>query len=256
MIIYKSDSTRVVIKCEGDCTFYCKLAKYKQDNFWHIVSLVDEHSCFRSSKNRHAKPKLLAKKLLPQLRHNAKMKCSAVIAESWYKWGVFLDRFQASRIKGEAKRIIEGAELDQYTHLRSYADELLRSNPNSTVIIKSEVGQDGPVFVRMYVCFAAFRLAFTTYCRPLIGLDGCFLKGVYGGQLLTAIGKDGNNQMFPIAFAVVEAETKDSWEWFVELLLNDLNSVKPRKWSFISDQKKVWIRLLTLLVAVLFLFTL
>src|ERR1044072_8282303 len=59
--------------------------------------------------------------------------------------------------------------------------------------------------------------------------------------------------MFPIAFTVVEAETKDSWEWFVELLLNDLNRIKPRKWSFISDQHKVWIVLLNLLIVLLFI---
>lgn len=97
------------------------------------------------------------------------------------------------------------------------------------------------MFERMYVCFAACKRAFATTCRPLIGLDGCFLKGIYGGQLLAAVGKDGNNQMLPIAFAVVEAETRDSWAWFVELLLEDLNSIQPNKWSFISDQQKVLI---------------
>ncbi|XP_058783131.1 uncharacterized protein LOC131657786 [Vicia villosa] len=60
---------------------------------------------------------------------------------------------------------------------------------------------------------------------PLTGLDACFLKGGYGGQLMAAVGSDGNNQIFPIANAVVEAETKDSWECFINLLLVDLQSV-------------------------------
>ncbi|XP_057434675.1 uncharacterized protein LOC130727535 [Lotus japonicus] len=124
------------------------------------------------------------------------------------------------------------------SHLRQYAAELLRSNPGSTVIIKSAVGVHGPVFERIYVCFEATKTAFAKHCRPLIGLDGCFLKGLYGGQLLSAVGKDGNNQMFPIAFAVVEAETKDSWTWFLNILLHDMNSVKPQNWAFISDQQK------------------
>jgi len=76
-------------------------------------------------------------------------------------------------------------------------------------------------------------------CRPLIGLDRCFLKGRYGGHLLSVVGKDGNNQMIPIAFAVVEAETKESWDWFMELLLSDLNGIEFKRWSFISDQQKV-----------------
>lgn len=208
------------------------------DNFWKIVSLVDTHSCCRSSKNRHARPKILAKKLLPTIRHTPKMKLKAIIGECQNRWGVVLNIYQAGRVRKEALKLIHGAEQEQYTHLRSYADELLRSNPNSTMIIKTEMGEDGPVFQRMYVCFATCKLAFARNCRPLIGLDGCFLKGVYGGQLLAAVGKDGNNQMFPIAFAVVEAETKDSWQWFMELLMEDLNTIRQREWTFISDQQK------------------
>jgi hypothetical protein len=64
-------------------------------------------------------------------------------------------------------------------------------------------------------------------------------SGRYGGHLLSAIGKDANNQMIPIAFAVVEAETKDSWDWFMDLLLSDLNGIEFKRWSFISDQQKV-----------------
>ncbi|GKV11447.1 hypothetical protein SLEP1_g22707 [Rubroshorea leprosula] len=37
------------------------------------------------------------------------------------------------------------------------------------------------------------------------------------------IGKDGNNQMFPIAWAVMEFECLESWQWFFELLKTDLD---------------------------------
>jgi hypothetical protein len=66
------------------------------------------------------------------------------------------------------------------------------------------------------------------------------LKGEHGGQLMAAVGQDGNNQMFPIAYAVVEAETKESWQWFLNLLLEDLNIVQHNQYAFISDQQKVY----------------
>jgi hypothetical protein len=44
--------------------------------------------------------------------------------------------------------------------------------------------------------------------------------------------------MIPIAYAVVEAETRDSWQWFLNLLLEDLNSIQQRDWAFISDHQK------------------
>jgi hypothetical protein len=48
------------------------------------------------------------------------------------------------------------------------------------------------------------------------------LRGTMGGQLLCAIGTDGNDDIFPIAFAMAEAETRDSWQWFITILLKDL----------------------------------
>ena len=41
-----------------------------------------------------------------------------------------------------------------------------------------------------------------------------FLKTFFGGQMLAVVGKDGDDQMYPIAWAVVESENNDSWEWF------------------------------------------
>ena len=60
----------------------------------------------------------------------------------------------------------------------------------------------------MFICFDALKRGWKGGCRPLIGLDGCFLKGVCKGQLLTAIGLDGMDQMYPIAWAVINKENK------------------------------------------------
>ncbi|KAL4357626.1 hypothetical protein AHAS_Ahas09G0205500 [Arachis hypogaea] len=56
-----------------------------------------------------------------------------------------------------------------------------------------------------------------------------------GGQLLTAIGRDSNDQMLPIAYAVVEAKTKDSWVWFLRHLADNLEPEKIAKCTFMSD---------------------
>lgn len=65
------------------------------------------------------------------------------------------------------------------------------------------------------------------------------MKGPWPGQLLTAIGIDGNNGMWPIAYAVVEKENKSSWKWFLELVIEDLGIICPKNWTFMSDQQKV-----------------
>jgi hypothetical protein len=45
----------------------------------------------------------------------------------------------------------------------------------------------------------------------VIGVNGCFLKGLFKGQLLAAVGRGDNKNMYQITFAVVEVETKGSW---------------------------------------------
>ncbi|PNX99504.1 hypothetical protein L195_g022770 [Trifolium pratense] len=234
----QNDSKRMVVKCEKGCPFHIRFSKRVGNQFWQLVSLVDEHHCHRKPQNKQAKTEWLAKKFMHTLRATPDMKPKGLVAEAIDKWGVKLSFGQAYRAKRRAIEMIEGAGREQFSHLRTYANELRNSNPNSTVIIKCVESNTGPIFERIYVCLEACKAGFAYTCRPLIGLDACFLKGDFGGQLMAAVGKDGNNKMFPIAYAVVEAETKESWLWFLDLLLEDLQSIQPKNYAFISDQQK------------------
>lgn len=44
--------------------------------------------------------------------------------------------------------------------------------------------------------------------------------------------------MYPIAWAVVDKETNESWDWFCDLLCRDLHVGDGTDWVFISDQQK------------------
>lgn len=48
---------------------------------------------------------------------------------------------------------------------------------------------------------------------------------MYGGQLLTTIGIDADNETWVITYVVVEMESRDSWTWFLELLAQDVGIV-------------------------------
>nr|GEX55513.1 hypothetical protein [Tanacetum cinerariifolium] len=64
------------------------------------------------------------------------------------------------------------------------------------------------------------------------------LKGVVKGMLLTAVGKDPNNQMFPLAWAIVETESQSSWTWFLKHLKIDIKTIDGQEWTFMSDKQK------------------
>ena len=53
------------------------------------------------------------------------------------------------------------------------------------------------------------------------------------------VGRDGNENMFPLAIAVVDIEEKVSWKWFINLLFEEFGSPSETGWVFISDQQKV-----------------
>ncbi|KAD4889280.1 hypothetical protein E3N88_21353 [Mikania micrantha] len=72
--------------------------------------------------------------------------------------------------------------------------------------------------------------------KKVIGLDGCFLKN--SGQLLSAVGRDANNHIFPLAWAVVSVENKENWMWFLDLLRDDIEIKDGFGLTLISDQLK------------------
>ena len=156
---------------------------------------------------------------------------------------------KASRARDKARDYVDGAYTQQYNHLWEYCDELRRSSPASTILMKVHTFNEGdlaaesdlmcgvPYFERLYICLEGCKKGFLAGCRPFIGLDACHLKNKSGGQLITAVCRDPNEKYFPLAYAVVEAETKDSWTWFIKLLLADIGQNK--RWMFMSDQQKV-----------------
>ncbi|CAL2248310.1 unnamed protein product [Prunus armeniaca] len=117
---------------------------------------------------------------------------------------------------------MKGTYEKQYELLWDYATKLKRTNVDSIVIIKCELEGERPRFQRIYICLAAVKQGFLRGCRPVIGFDACHIKGHHLGQLLSAVGVDPNNDMYPIVYAVVEVENYETWSWFCQLLAEDL----------------------------------
>ena len=90
-----------------------------------------------------------------------------------------------------------------------------------------------PYFERIHICLEGCKKGFLVGCKPIIGLDACHLKTKTSGQLMCVVGIDPNDEYFPFTYAVVEAETKDSWTWFLNLLPAAIGDGKT--WVFMFD---------------------
>ena len=151
---------------------------------------------------------------------------------------------KAYRAKKLAKDKIFGNYAEQYSQLKTYASELQKSNPETTVkleVVRDNIDLTSNVrqFKRIYICLGSLKKGFKQGNRELLGLDGCFLSGPWPGLILTAVGVDPNNGTYPVAYAIVEKETKDSWMWFLECLGDDLDLNQRSHFTFISDRQKV-----------------
>ena len=55
-------------------------------------------------------------------------------------------------------------------------------------------------------------------------------------MLLSAVGRDPNEQMYPLAWAVVEGENNESWQWFISELKKCVPHDNGKDWIVISDE--------------------
>ncbi|XP_031396836.1 uncharacterized protein LOC116207857 [Punica granatum] len=233
-----------VKKAEARCAKNCPWKIYgrqtqRKDAF--VVTIYDpEHRCYRSARNRQASLEWLANHYLERFRQNPDWSITEMMNDLDVKFALKVTKIVCYRARAKALTIIRWSLGEHYNLLPSYIAELKRVNRDSLfdMMVERNVPESAAIFKRFYVGFEGLKQGFLNGCRPVISLDGCFLKTHLGGQLLSAIGRDGNNQMFPIAWAVVEGENEDSWRWFLHRLTYDLGISDGFGWTMLSDQQK------------------
>ncbi|XP_014517199.1 uncharacterized protein LOC106774668 [Vigna radiata var. radiata] len=203
----KNDNRRVQVRCLGaqkscPCMAYC--GYMEGCSTWQLRKIVDNHSCSRQFNIKMMNAKWLSETLDNSLQQNPNLKINEIRSKALRKWNTNVTLSKARRAKIMASEKLESSFKNQFKRIHDYAHELLKCNPGSTVQVKVDSE-----------------------------------NGLYKGELLTTIGRDPNDQMLPLAYAIVEVENKDSWTWFLELLIEDLGGAEVgNACTFMSDQQK------------------
>ncbi|KAL4278193.1 hypothetical protein GQ457_03G025200 [Hibiscus cannabinus] len=236
----KNEKHRIRAKCKGvGCPFMIYLGK-GTDGIYQIKTLVSKHSCSVTFKNKRAYYKFVGKHFVNKLKIMPKLRLTDMMALGKEEIKVELTKNVCSRARKWAVNQIRGNVKKEFNRLYDYVFALREADPTGTfdLVVERPTPNDTPIFRRLYVCFTGLKEGFIRYCRPVLCLDGCYLKGPLKGELLAAVGRDGNNQIFPIAWAVVEVENKETWGWFLKNIQIDLQLGNGDKVTVISDMQK------------------
>lgn len=71
------------------------------------------------------------------------------------------------------------------------------------------------IFNQMF-CASKQSIEEFKHYQHVISINGIFLYKKYIGCILYTTALDGNNQLFLLAFAIVNKEDDDNWSWFID----------------------------------------
>ncbi|XP_075091460.1 protein FAR-RED ELONGATED HYPOCOTYL 3-like [Nicotiana tabacum] len=131
------------------------------------------------------------------------------MAEMQKMHGLNIGYHKAWRAIQRASALIRGTPEESYKLLSSYLYMMKSKNPGTYTNIKID---DNNRFLYMFYTYAS-SIAGWNHCRPVIAVDATFLKSKYRGVLMISVSKDANNQIFSLAFGIVESENNNSYEW-------------------------------------------
>ncbi|KAK4281002.1 hypothetical protein QN277_012552 [Acacia crassicarpa] len=239
--VVRSDKRTYQVVCEEGCPFSLYLSTYGLSIGWQVKSLVYDHKCALVYKNQRASTMWLAQHFRQRVQEAPNFKSKDMKNEVQRELKACVSLYKCKRAKKMIMEAMEGSFIDEFNKLEAYCNELKQSNPGSDVhveVSEEALEQGRRVFKRMYLCFNAAKVGWRQGCRPLIGVDGTFLKGKARGIMLTAVGIDGNDFVYPLALALVEKENAHHWAWFLQWLRHSLDLGNGETVTLISDMQK------------------
>lgn len=233
----KNDGTRVTAVCStGDCQWKIQASALSPTHNVLINAFNDEHTCEGKSHtdgNRLANHRWVASIIKDKLRDSPHYKPREIASDLQRDYGLNLNYTQAWRGKSFAQRELLNIDGEVCDELPWFCERIRKTNPGSVATLV--ISDDDSLFERLFVSFYASLHGFEHGCRPLLFLNGISLKMSKQWKLLVATSVDAQNDVFPVAFALVLVEDEENWIWFLGELKLALST--SRTITFISNRQ-------------------
>ncbi|XVF21993.1 hypothetical protein REPUB_Repub12eG0136400 [Reevesia pubescens] len=231
---FKTNNPRYIIancKAEG-CSWSIQAARLSTTKLFLIKKMSETHS-FGAGKSSapQVSTKLVKNLVNEKLRDAPHAKPREIADEILQDYGFEARYSQVWHVVEASKEKLQVPYEEGYSKLPGLFQQIVEKNPSSiaTLITREDLS-----FHRLFVSLQASLHGFKNGCRPLLFLDTMTIKSKYQSELLTATALDGNDGIFPVAFAVVDAVNDDNWHWFLVQLKSALSTLQPL--MFVADR--------------------
>ncbi|XP_025692505.1 uncharacterized protein [Arachis hypogaea] len=228
--VYESEPLTFYAKCVqygSGCDWLIRVSMISRKYCWVVRRYNGSHTCTRATISQdHSKLDsiTIVEAIKPLVEADTALKVKSVIAEVQSKFNYTVSYRKAWLAKQKAVEKIFGGWEASYEALPIWFEAMCQKEPSAVVHFETMPAYQGDdlvtdirvlhrVFWSYYPCIRAFR-----HCKPVVQVDGTHLYGKYKSCLLVAVSQDGNNNIVPIAFAIVEGETSDAWHFFLSNL--------------------------------------
>ena len=223
-----SSRNKLIINCKDSrCTWRLYATSSFFGSRWVIKTLTQPHTC-RASTDRtdHAQltAKMIAHIIKDDIREDVTKSISNIRGLVRKKYDGIIPKY--NRLwRGRELAIAElfGSWEGSYNILLPLLEAIARSNPGTKYgVLSDPTGREGYRQFKHAAWAYGPCVAAVPHLRPVISIDACFLSGRYSGRLLMACAYDAENQLLPLAFALVEKESFESWGWFMRWLRQEI----------------------------------
>ncbi|KAH0776708.1 hypothetical protein KY290_008119 [Solanum tuberosum] len=201
-----NEPKKVRVRCKDGCPWLLYGCLDKTTNNFMIKTYNPKHTCNKTTRNYLCNAKILSEAFRERITEQPNIRVFKLQEMIRKKFKLYVSKTTVRRARAKVLKDIMDDHVVEFGRILDYKDELLRTNPGTSCVVK--VGEPDA-------------------------------EGVCKGQLLVVVANDGNNQMMPLAWAVVEKENKNTWTMFVKCIRSDLGLGDGGGLTLITYMQKV-----------------